>query len=144
MKNKCKRCGYEWESNISNPVSCPNCKRYDWNREKQTIKRKLSIPSIREYFLKKQNWKCDTCGKEIKSGPVEKIKIGEETFEYTPRNYSMDHIIPLGMGGKDDMRNIHLLCWECDSKKNKEDIKTIWESRKIIKEHHKEIKGERE
>ena len=33
MKNKCKRCGYEWDSRIENPKSCPRCKRYDWDKE---------------------------------------------------------------------------------------------------------------
>lgn len=24
---KCNNCGYEWETRIENPVSCPKCKR---------------------------------------------------------------------------------------------------------------------
>ncbi|MBU0894948.1 MAG: hypothetical protein KKB88_05895 [Nanoarchaeota archaeon] len=35
MTNKCKKCGYEWESKIDNPVSCPRCKRYDWNENQK-------------------------------------------------------------------------------------------------------------
>jgi predicted Zn-ribbon and HTH transcriptional regulator len=27
-KIKCKYCGYEWESRVKNPKSCPLCKRY--------------------------------------------------------------------------------------------------------------------
>jgi len=27
-KNKCKFCSYIWESRVSNPKSCPLCKRY--------------------------------------------------------------------------------------------------------------------
>ena len=32
MKNKCKICGYEWESRFENriPKQCPRCKGYKW------------------------------------------------------------------------------------------------------------------
>lgn len=30
MKQKCLKCGYEWDSKKAMPRSCPNCKRYDW------------------------------------------------------------------------------------------------------------------
>lgn len=32
MNNKCSKCGYEWDSIIDNPKSCPKCKRYDWKK----------------------------------------------------------------------------------------------------------------
>jgi len=35
MKNKCKQCGYDWESRKENPTACPKCKRYDWNEAKK-------------------------------------------------------------------------------------------------------------
>ena len=31
-KHSCKKCGYKWESKLENPLSCPRCKRYDWNK----------------------------------------------------------------------------------------------------------------
>ena len=31
LKNKCDRCGYEWDSRKDSPKSCPKCKRYDWD-----------------------------------------------------------------------------------------------------------------
>lgn len=31
-KHKCLRCGYEWFSKLSNPVVCPGCHTYLWNR----------------------------------------------------------------------------------------------------------------
>ena len=30
MKNKCKLCGYEWNSRVEKPKCCPKCKRYDY------------------------------------------------------------------------------------------------------------------
>jgi len=35
MKCKCKRCDYEWESTKEKPISCPYCKRYDWDEDKE-------------------------------------------------------------------------------------------------------------
>ncbi len=32
--HKCKKCLYEWKSNLERPKSCPNCKRYDWDKER--------------------------------------------------------------------------------------------------------------
>ena len=34
MNCKCKRCKYEWDSNIDKPKVCPKCKRYDWDDDK--------------------------------------------------------------------------------------------------------------
>jgi hypothetical protein len=31
---RCKRCGNEWEPRVKNPVTCPACKRRDWNEDK--------------------------------------------------------------------------------------------------------------
>ena len=36
MKHKCKRCDYEWESLLERPKTCPRCKSYYWDKEKQT------------------------------------------------------------------------------------------------------------
>lgn len=32
---ECKRCGYKWESRLPLPKQCPNCKRMDWNEDKE-------------------------------------------------------------------------------------------------------------
>jgi len=34
FKHKCQRCGWEWESKLEKPASCPACKRYDYDRKK--------------------------------------------------------------------------------------------------------------
>ncbi len=34
MKNKCKRCEYEWTSELERPKTCPRCKSYYWDKEK--------------------------------------------------------------------------------------------------------------
>jgi NAD-dependent SIR2 family protein deacetylase len=44
IKFNCKRCGHEWESKLGRmfkskkpriPKSCPKCKSYSWDKEKQ-------------------------------------------------------------------------------------------------------------
>lgn len=37
----------------------------------------------------------------------------------------LDHIIPKGLGGSDDITNLQLLCIPCHKKKTKKDMKTI-------------------
>lgn len=32
---KCLRCDYEWESRVKYPLTCPRCKRYDWNTRRK-------------------------------------------------------------------------------------------------------------
>ena len=34
-KHKCKRCKYEWPSNIERPKTCPRCKSYYWDKERK-------------------------------------------------------------------------------------------------------------
>jgi excisionase family DNA binding protein len=48
MRNKyrkpkhCQRCGHEWTPKTDKPLSCPACKRYDWQESKElTIEEKL-------------------------------------------------------------------------------------------------------
>ena len=31
-KKKCMKCGHEWESRKKEPLQCPRCKRYYWDR----------------------------------------------------------------------------------------------------------------
>lgn len=34
-KCKCEKCGHEWIPRKRKPVSCPRCKRYDWDKPKK-------------------------------------------------------------------------------------------------------------
>jgi len=34
IKCTCQKCGHKWESRVSDPKACPNCKRYDWAAKK--------------------------------------------------------------------------------------------------------------
>jgi predicted nucleic-acid-binding Zn-ribbon protein len=38
---KCNKCGYVWISRIENPVCCPRCKRYDFQKAPIVIKKAI-------------------------------------------------------------------------------------------------------
>jgi rubrerythrin len=38
-KYKCKKCSYEWESRKETPISCPRCKRYDYDKEDSQLEK---------------------------------------------------------------------------------------------------------
>lgn len=38
----------------------------------------------------------------------------------------LDHIVPLGMNGKDELNNMQLLCFNCHWEKTNIDMKEIW------------------
>ncbi len=41
MKNKCKRCEYEWISRLKTRIiACPRCKSYYWDKKRKQRKRK--------------------------------------------------------------------------------------------------------
>lgn len=38
-KIKCLRCGFEWIPRTETPKACPRCKSYDWNKQREEIKK---------------------------------------------------------------------------------------------------------
>ena len=46
MKQRCLKCGYEWNSIIDNPKQCPFCKRMDWNKETEDRYNKREVVKI--------------------------------------------------------------------------------------------------
>jgi 5-methylcytosine-specific restriction endonuclease McrA len=62
-------------------------------------------PEVRQYVYQRDKYQCQSCG-----------KTSLET------NLSIDHIIPLSRGGKNDISNLQTLCLTCNqSKTNKID-----------------------
>ena len=54
MMKKCLKCGHKWEAKRDYPLSCPRCKRYDWNLK---TKRELN-PSSKKVMphTQERNW----------------------------------------------------------------------------------------
>lgn len=60
---------------------------------------------LREFHVKKQKNKCYYCNKR---------------FGTTPKDLpTLEHIIPLGLGGYDKQDNICASCWECNDGRNR-------------------------
>ena len=62
---------------------------------------RISIPpEVRKYIYQRDKYQCQSCGKT--------------TLE---TNLSIDHIIPLSRGGKNDISNLQTLCLTCNQTK---------------------------
>jgi 5-methylcytosine-specific restriction endonuclease McrA len=63
---------------------------------------RIRIPaSVRVYVLERDRHQCQSCGKT------------EQETELT-----VDHIIPLAMGGSNDISNLQTLCRQCNQRKS--------------------------
>lgn len=69
-------------------------------------KRKTFSKSEREFVFRRDNYTCQICGKDLSELPKERV---------------LDHKIPLSQLGSNEMKNIWLLCNNCDKNK-KSDI----------------------
>jgi 5-methylcytosine-specific restriction enzyme A len=58
-------------------------------------------PEVRKYVFQRDKYQCQSCG-----------KISGET------QLTIDHIIPLSRGGKNDISNLQTLCLTCNQQKN--------------------------
>ncbi|NJK99899.1 MAG: HNH endonuclease [Spirulinaceae cyanobacterium RM2_2_10] len=62
---------------------------------------RISIPlAVRELVLQRDNYQCQSCGKQ---GQCVGLQI--------------DHIIPLALGGSNDLSNFQVLCGPCNRRK---------------------------
>ncbi|MDZ8108164.1 MAG: HNH endonuclease [Nostoc sp. DedQUE12a] len=62
---------------------------------------RISIPlEVKKYVWQRDKYQCQSCG-----------KTASET------NLTIDHIIPLARGGKNDISNLQTLCFKCNQQK---------------------------
>lgn len=62
---------------------------------------RINIPkSVRQYVLQRNNYQCQSCGKQN-----------------TEAQLNIDHIVPLATGGSNDISNLQILCSQCNQKK---------------------------
>jgi 5-methylcytosine-specific restriction endonuclease McrA len=57
-------------------------------------------PEVRNYIFQRDKYQCQSCGKT-----------------YQEANLSIDYIIPLSRGGKNDITNLQTLCLTCNQRK---------------------------
>ncbi|MBO3459485.1 HNH endonuclease [Aetokthonos hydrillicola Thurmond2011] len=62
---------------------------------------RISIPKeVRQYVYRRNKYHCQSCGKNHKETDL-----------------TIDHIIPLSRGGKNDISNLQTLCLRCNQHK---------------------------
>ena len=62
---------------------------------------RISIPpEVRKYVFNRDKYQCQSCG-----------QTNLET------NLTIDHIIPLALGGQNDISNLQTLCFTCNQQK---------------------------
>jgi 5-methylcytosine-specific restriction endonuclease McrA len=67
---------------------------------KMSSQRIIIPPEVRKYVFQRNNYQCQSCGKNQKQ-----VKL------------TIDHIIPLAKGGTNDLSNLQTLCLECNQRK---------------------------
>lgn len=67
------------------------------------VKRRRLSKEKKARILKRDNWTCLCCKIDLKTLPIDQISI--------------DHIIPLILGGTNSDHNLQSLCYKCDKNK---------------------------
>ena len=83
-----------------------------------TKRRTFSAKERLDYFLK-ANGCCAQCSLNISPG----------------KRWDIDHVIPLSLGGSNDMTNLQVLCQTCHSQKTKADLSTYAKTLRIQSRH---------
>ena len=83
------------------PGKCYGYYYIDTEKYKTKIKRKKYSDEERKIIYDKSNGRCELCGQRLFLD-----------------NMTLDHIIPLSMGGKDDMENLQASCYACNQFKS--------------------------
>lgn len=68
--------------------------------------RSMYEPINKRRVFERDRWRCQLCGCKVK-----------RTTEWDPRQATIDHIIPLSLGGEHKYTNVQTACMECNSKK---------------------------
>lgn len=93
---------------VSHPI-CKDAARRDWNRQKNSKRRKYSYISQSKFMeiSVRDEWKCHLCGELVDDSLPRLAKMGA----------SLDHVIPLSKGGTDHPENLKLAHFICNVRK---------------------------
>ncbi len=79
-----------------------NTKKICWRQNKRKSRRIQYSQSVREMIYKKADGRCELCGRKI-----------------LYNNMTLDHIVPLAMGGEDAESNLQCTCKACNEFKGR-------------------------
>ena len=83
------------------PGKCAGYYYVDTEKYKSKIKRKSYSDEQRKIIYNKSNGRCELCGQRL-----------------LLENMTLDHIVPLSLGGEDDMENLQATCFACNQFKS--------------------------
>lgn len=94
-------------------------RRYDGHWKRQDNKRRYAIlgsnPIHWTDIAERFDYRCAICGCDVDPSDTWESQTGRKCFG---RNYpTVDHIVPISLGGKDTDDNVQLVCKHCNSKK---------------------------
>ncbi|MBE9003597.1 HNH endonuclease [Fortiea sp. LEGE XX443] len=71
---------------------------------------RIRIPAeVKQYVFQRDKYQCQSCGKTALEADL-----------------TIDHIIPLALGGQNDISNLHTLCLTCNQEKSDKTDQRFW------------------
>jgi hypothetical protein len=105
----CDGCGATFEASYPSARWCSKqCANRHWGLVRSRQRRKPSEAKYtdREIF-ERDNWTCHICGKKVR-------KSGDRLH---PLGATIDHLVPLALGGDDEPANMATAHWKCNRKR---------------------------
>lgn len=112
-QKECAVCGEVFQTYNSNRIVCSDmCQgqlRLDAKRRRRARLREVKIETFAAVeIFRRDNWRCKICGR----------KLSKNRKVPHPLAPTLDHIVPLSIGGTHERKNVQLSCFRCNSKKS--------------------------
>jgi hypothetical protein len=111
----CVKCNNEFsiERYLRTKCCSDECKGKDSIRKKRIYDEVNNVYLSRNEVLTFEGYKCKNCG----CTTDKKLGYVKGTLVIKPSSPTIDHIIPLSLGGTHTLKNVQLLCYRCNHEK---------------------------